>query len=61
MTKLGNLINNIKSKLYQETVNIGDVHLLELDKKNGITPKNDDRSRSKFFIVLGFNNKGYTT
>lgn len=49
MIKLGNLINNVKNKLYQETVNIGDVHFLELGKKNNITPKNGDRSRNKFF------------
>lgn len=39
-------------------INVGDVYLLNLDPSNGITPKNDDASRNKFFIVLGFDKEG---
>lgn len=45
-------------KLTQNSINIGDVHLLNLDQNNGITPKSGDTTRNKFFIVLGFDNEG---
>ncbi len=50
--------NNVIESLVQNTVKQGDVFVLELDKQDGIVPKGDDVSRSKFFVVLGFDNDG---
>ena len=58
MTNFGDLLGNMADKLTQDSINIGDVHLLNLDQNSGITPKNGDATRNKFFIVLGFDNKG---
>lgn len=58
MTNFGDLLGDIADKLTQDSINIGDVHLLNLDQNNGITPKNGDATRNKFFIVLGFDNEG---
>lgn len=58
MTNFGDLLGNMADKLTQDSINIGDVHLLNLDQNNGITPKNGDATRNKFFIVLGFDNEG---
>lgn len=35
------------------TVEKGDIFLIKADKSNGITPKNGDLYREKFFIVMG--------
>lgn len=40
-------------------MNVGDVYIVPLNEENGITPKNGDSVRNKFFIVLGFDNEGY--
>lgn len=58
MTNLGDLLGNMADKLAQDNLNVGDVHLLNLDQKNGITPKAGDAARNKFFIILGFDNEG---
>lgn len=58
MTNFGDLLGDIADKLTRDSINIGDVHLLNLDQNNGITPKNGDATRNKFFIVLGFDNEG---
>lgn len=58
MTNIGDLLGDIANKLSQSIINIGDVHLLNLDPTNGITPKNGDVARDKFFIVIGFDNEG---
>lgn len=58
MIKLGNLLGDIGDRLTQDSVKIGNVYLLNLDAVNGITPKDGDVSRNKFFIVIGFDNKG---
>ena len=58
MTNIGDLLGVAANELLQSNINIGDVHLLNLDLTNGITPKNDDATRNKFFIVLGFDNEG---
>ena len=58
MTNFGDLLGDLADKLTQNSINIGDVHLLNLDQNNGITPKSGDTTRNKFFIVLGFDNKG---
>ena len=53
MTNFGDLLGDMADELTQNSINIGDVHLLNLDQNNGITP-----TRNKFFIVLGFDNEG---
>ena len=58
MTNFGDLLGDTADKLTQNSINIGDVHLLNLDQNNGITPKSGDTTRNKFFIVLGFDNEG---
>lgn len=58
MTKIGDLLGNAADKLTQDNLKIGDVHMLVLDKSNGITPKDGEESRNKFFIVLGFDKDG---
>lgn len=57
MTNFGDLLGDLADKLTQNSINIGDVHLLNLDQNNGITPKSGDTTRNKFFIVLGFDNE----
>ena len=46
MTKLGELLGTMADKLAQDSLNIGDVHFLNLDSNNGITPKAGDISRN---------------
>lgn len=58
MTNIGDLLGDAANELLQSNINIGDVHLLNLDRTNGITPKNGDATCNKFFIVLGFDNEG---
>lgn len=58
MTKIGDLFGNVADKLTQDTLKIGDVNMLVLDKSNGITPKDGDNTRNKFFVVLGFDKEG---
>lgn len=58
MTNFGDLLGDLADELTQNSINIGDVHLLNLDQNNGITPKSGDTTRNKFFIVLGFDNDG---
>lgn len=58
MTNFGDLLGVLADELTQNSINIGDVHLLNLDQNNGITPKSGDTTRNKFFIVLGFDNDG---
>lgn len=58
MTNFGDLLGDLADELTQNSINIGDVHLLNLDQNNGITPKSGDTTRNKFFIALGFDNEG---
>lgn len=58
MTNFGDLLGDMADELTQNSINIGDVHLLNLDQNNGITPKSGKTTRNKFFIVLGFDNEG---
>ncbi len=58
MTKIGDLLGDLADKLIQNSLKIGDVHMLVLDESNGITPKADDKTRNKFFVVLGFDKDG---
>lgn len=58
MTKLTDILGEDADRLAQHSISIGDVHLISLDERNGITPKDGDTSRDKFFIVLGFDGNG---
>ncbi len=58
MTNIGDLLGAKADQLTQDNINVGDIHLLRLDKNNGITPKNGNKTRDKFFIVLGFDEDG---
>ena len=58
MTILGDILEDVGDKLAQDNIKVGNVYLINLDQQNGITPKNGDLSRDKFFIVLGFDNEG---
>lgn len=58
MTNIGDLLGSTANELLQSSINVGDVYLLNLDPTNGITPKNNDTTRNKFFIVLGFDDEG---
>lgn len=58
MTNIGDLLGNQADKIAQDSINVGDIHFLNLDKRNGITPKGGDENRDKYFIVLGFDEEG---
>lgn len=58
MTKIGDLLMDFADEFAQDNIKIGDVHMLVLDKSNGITPKDGKETRNKFFIVLGFDKDG---
>ena len=58
MTKIGDILGGLADKIARDTIKIGDVHLLALDRTNGITPKGDDKTRNKFFVILGFDKDG---
>ena len=57
-TVLGDILGDVGDKLAQDNIKVGNVYLINLDQQNGITPKNGDLTRDKFFIVLGFDNEG---
>ncbi|MFC2264770.1 MAG: hypothetical protein ACFNM7_06055 [Prevotella conceptionensis] len=58
MTILGDILEDVGDKLAQDNIKVGNVYLISLDQQNGITPKNGDLTRDKFFVVLGFDNEG---
>lgn len=59
MTNFSELLDDDSVKdIARKTVQVGDVYLINMTRKNGIVPKNDDESRNKFFIVLGFDSDG---
>ena len=57
-TVLGDILGDVGDKLAQDNIKVGNVYLINLDQQNGITPKNGDLTRDKFFIVLGFDQEG---
>ena len=57
-TVLGDILGDVGDKLTQDKIEVGSVYLISLDQQNGITPKNGDLTRDKFFIVLGFDQEG---
>lgn len=58
MTKIGDLLMDFADEFAQDNIKIGDVHMLVLDKSNGITPKDGKETRNKFFIILDFDKDG---
>lgn len=59
MITLGEFMNDdTVSLVARQTVKIGDVYLMKMDFRNGITPKAGDSYRNKFFVVLGFDDVG---
>lgn len=57
-TVLGDILGDVGDKLTQDKIEVGSVYLISLDQQNGITPKNSDLTRDKFFIVLGLDQEG---
>jgi hypothetical protein len=49
---------NVLQNIVKQSVNVGDVYLVELNQSDGITPKGGEETRHKFFIVLGFDDEG---
>ena len=59
MTTLFEMLNNDSIKaIAKNTVKVGDVYRIKMDERNGIKPKAGDKSRNKYFIVLGFDSEG---
>lgn len=55
MTTIGELLGDKADEIARISVDIGDVHLLSMGKAEGITPKDGQKEKEKFFVVLGFN------
>lgn len=58
MTAIGDLLGEQADKIIRDSISVGDIHLLPLNQKEGITPKDGQSYRNKFFIVLGFDTDG---
>lgn len=58
MSSIGELLGADADLLARSVVKVGDVHFLHLTRENGITPKGEAESKPKYFVVLGFNDKG---
>lgn len=58
MTNIGDMLGDFANKIARDNLKVGDVHMLVLDKSNGITPKDGKDSRNKFFVILGFDKDG---
>lgn len=58
MTNIGDILGEHADILARDVIDIGDVHILPLTPGEGITPKDGQPVRNKFFIVLGFDNDG---
>ena len=58
MTNIGDLLGEQADMLARDAIDIGDVHILPLTPKEGITPKDGMPSRNKYLVVLGFDNDG---
>jgi hypothetical protein len=54
MATLGNqLSNEAKTAIVTSALEQGDVFLMNLSPKEGVTPKKNEHSRDKYFVVLG--------
>ena len=58
MTSIGDLLGNKADALARGSISIGDVHLLQLGSEEGITVRNGNSTKDKFFVVLGFDKSG---
>ncbi len=59
MMKISDALNeNELSRLAARTVKVGDVYEITMTEANGIKPKDGDKFRNKYFIVLGFDSCG---
>lgn len=58
MTNIGDVIGELGDRLTQDNIKVGDVYMLTLNENDGITPKNGENTRNKFFVVLGFDENG---
>lgn len=59
MTRLFETLNNDSIKaIAKNTVKVGVVYRIKMDERNGVKPKAGDKSRNKYFIVLGFDSEG---
>lgn len=59
MMKFSDALNEEQlSRLATKTVNVGDVYEITMTEANGIKPKHGDKSRDKYFVVLGFDSDG---
>ena len=52
MVNLGDLLGEQAKVLAQQSIEIGNVYRIKLDRKSGIEPKPGDETRNKFFIIL---------
>ncbi len=59
MIKISDALNDDELlNIAKHTVGIGDVYRMNMTEANGIKPKYGADSRNKYFVVLGFDNKG---
>ena len=58
MTNIGDLLGEKDDILARNSIRVGDVHMLPLGQNEGITPKDGQNEREKFFVVLGFDAEG---
>lgn len=58
MVSFAELLGDQTQGLIKDTVKVGNVYRLNLDRKSGIIPKPGDLTRNKFFVVLGFDADG---
>ncbi len=59
MMKISDALNDEELlRLARQTVGIGDVYRMKMTETNGIKLKDGADSRNKYFVVLGFDNKG---
>lgn len=47
---------NVLSAIAASSVEQGSVYVVQMDESNGITTKDGERFRNKYFVVLGFDN-----
>jgi hypothetical protein len=51
-------LSKLKVDGNEEQLKIGTIFKMSMDEKHGITPKHGQKSRDKFFIVIGFTDDG---
>mgnify|MGYP002624842311 CR=1 FL=1 len=58
MTNMGEMFGDLADQMVRDSLKVGDVHRIPLDQHNGITPKDGEQERNKYFIILGFDSDG---